>query len=779
MEDNRIILPPGTENDGIDFQKLNSVVRRNYVWMIVIFLVCNLSAYLTIRWTKDLFESESELKLDVKSDATELGIKSVVEDTEIDRLSGEIEQIKSKLFYSRVIDSLDIWVSYFSEGNILRDEMYAHSPFAVKYQKVSSQFMDVPIHIDIASAQTYALQIGTSSQKIIGRWGIPVDLGNKSLVTITLSRPYAEDDNAYYFVINSRQKLIEYLSKNTSVVPLNFNANTIRISFKDHNVLKARDIVNKIDSVYIAYSNYQKNLANKQKIDWLNNELVQVEKKMEDYENYFENFTLVNKSSDLEMDLRKTIVAINRVDSQRFELSKKLTALNSMMNELSTGNVQSSVQSYSYLPSSITGKMDQLQILLSDRDKVGLAYNENTYAFRQKEKDVTLLKDQLSRNLSDLKQEWMKRMAELNVRKDKLEKEFAGMPDKNTAFTKNQRYYKLYEEFYLAMMQSKAQFEIAQAGSTPDFKILSSATLPTKPISPKKALILGIGVTAGVVLNFFFVGLLYLLNNKIIGTQEIERNTTIPILGIIPESYSMNARSIFHIVENPKSIVSESIRILRTNLDFFTTGDGKKVVTISSTISGEGKSFLAANLGGVVAMSGKKVVLVDVDMRKMKYEGKSPGTFDPAKGVSTILIKKNNWRECVQKTEIENFDFIPSGPIPPNPSELLINGEFYAMLDDLKKEYDLIVIDTPPAGLVTDGIIAMKRSDLSIYVIRAAYTKSEYLNTLKRIQSVNKLTNLAIAFNGLNYTGKSYGYGYGYYQESVPQKRGWRKIFKS
>jgi ATPases involved in chromosome partitioning len=127
---------------------------------------------------------------------------------------------------------------------------------------------------------------------------------------------------------------------------------------------------------------------------------------------------------------------------------------------------------------------------------------------------------------------------------------------------------------------------------------------------------------------------------------------------------------------------------------------------------GEGKSFLAANLGGVVAMSNKKVILVDVDMRKMKYEKNSPGKFDPAKGVSTILIKKNSWQECVQKTSIENFDFIPSGPIPPNPSELLINGEFYKLLDDLKLHYDLIVIDTPPAGLVTDGIISMKKSDL-------------------------------------------------------------------
>ena len=779
MEELKGIQPVLRESDGIDFQKLNSVLRRNSIWIVFIFLSCNLAAYLTIRWTKNLYESVSELKLDVKSDATELGIKSVIEDPNIDRLSGEIEQIKSKLFYSRVIDSLSIWVSYYSEGNILNEELYTSSPFYVLYDELDPAFKDQPIYIDLLNGTEFTVKLGKAGKKIAGKWGVPVDLGQGNFITVKLKGVYQKDSNEYYFVINSRTKLIDYLSKNTSVVPLNYNANTIRISFRDHNVIKARDIVNKIDSVYIAYSNYQKNLANKQKIDWLNNELVQVEKKMEDFENYFENFTLVNKSNDLEADLSKTIHAIQRLDSQRFELTKRINLVNTVISDISENKVTLSVEPYSFLPSFISRKVEELQRLMLERNKVSLAYNENTFAFRKRDSEMENLRGQINRNLTDLKQDLLKNMGELNQRKEKLEREFASMPNKNTEYTKNQRYYKLYEEFYLTMMQSKAEFEIAQAGSTPDFKILSSATVPIKPISPNKLLIIGIGVSAGIVVNFLFVALLYLMNNKIIGTQEIERNTTIPILGIIPESRSLSSKSIFHIIDSPKSIVSESIRILRTNLDFFTTGYGKKVVTISSSISGEGKSFLAANLGGVVAMSNKKVVLVDVDMRKIKQDGKSPGVFDPVKGVSTILIRRNTWRECVQHTAIQNFDFIPSGPIPPNPSELLINGEFYAMLEDLKNHYDLIIIDTPPAGLVTDGIIAMKKSDLSIYVIRAAYTKSEYLDTLKRIQSVNKLNNLAIAFNGLNYSGKSYGYGYGYYQESVPKRRGWKKFLKS
>jgi capsular exopolysaccharide synthesis family protein len=349
------------------------------------------------------------------------------------------------------------------------------------------------------------------------------------------------------------------------------------------------------------------------------------------------------------------------------------------------------------------------------------------------------------------------------------------MPDKNTQFTKQQRFYKLHEEMYLTMMQSKAQFEITQAGSTPDFKILSSATLPTVPISPRKYLILGIGLVTGIVLNFFFIGALYLLNNKITSVDEIERSIQVPVLGAIPESFYL-AQSPFHVLDNPKSMVSEAIRTLRTNLDFFTTGEDKKIIAISSTISGEGKSFLALNLGGILAASNKKVALLNLDMRKQRaalpFE-----VADPGKGISTILIKKHHWKDCVIKTPLENLDYIPSGPHPPNPSELLLDGTFPLLLQDLRREYDFIVLDTPPIGLVTDGTMAMKQANLCIYVFRANYSKKEFIQSLRRMISINKFANLAIVVNALPVSSKAYGYGY--YDDRISKGNKFKKILNA
>ncbi|MFM8913596.1 MAG: GumC family protein, partial [Flammeovirgaceae bacterium] len=592
--------------------------------------------------------------------------------------------------------SLDIWVSYYSIGNVLKNELYKQSPFKVSYTQVPAQLLDRPIFFEFLNNREFEIKLGENGDGIRGTFGQPLEVAGATL-QISITHLYREDDsNDYYFLINRRASLLTYLAKNTEILPLNFNANTISVSFKDNNAMKAFDIVNKIDSLYIQYSNEQKNLASKQKITWLNNELGQVEKRMQNFENYFETFTLKNKSSDLGEDLRRTIIALNRVDSQRFILSKKVTQLDELIEELNINKPNQNFNGRGFLPDALNRRLDDLMKMRHESEKLSLAYNENTFAYKQKQKELSTIREQVFGSLSQLKRDWMKSLSEMAQQKQRLEQEFATMPDKNTEFSKNQRFYKLYEEFYLSMMQSKAQFEIAQAGNTPDFKILSSATLPIQPISPKKYLILGIGFVASLVLNFFFVGILYLLTNKITSVKEIESTLTVPILGVIPVSKRVSEVT-FHVSENPKSVVSESIRTLRTNLDFFTSIGNKRVITISSTISGEGKSFLAANLGAVLAMSRKKVVLIDLDMRKQKSASYIQPA-DPSKGVSTILIHRNQLSECIQPTSLENLDFIPAGPHPPNPSELLLNGEFTQMLTDLKSAYDYVVIDTPPVG---------------------------------------------------------------------------------
>lgn len=761
--------------ESIDFGKLRTIVRSNIFWIVLIFVLANAVSILYVRYTKDVFESESEIKLDVKQDASELGIREMVPDKNLDLISGEIETIQSKLFLNTVIDSLDIHVSYFSVGNFLNEELYKASPFTVKFLKLSSALHNIPFSIDQKGSSTVELRIGEDGPVSTGPFNQPITIGDAELIVYKNPNAEFQSYNDYSFVYNSREALLDYLIKNLNVEPLNFNAKTIKVSFVDKNPLKARDLVNGIDSLYLQYSNEQKNLANKQKIDWLNNELSQIEQEMGNYEDYFENFTLKNKTSDLREDLKKTIIQINRIDSQRFELSKRITEINQLLENVAIGDFYLNNTQRKALSTDANKNLDNLQVLVTEMDRMKLSYHESTFAYRQKEKEVQTIRDVLFKELTGLKNSWLQRMQELNSAKTRLESAFADMPDKNTQFNKKQRFYKLNEEIYLTLMQHKSEFEIAQAGSTPDFKLLSSATLPTDPIEPKKVIIYGIGFVAGIVFNIFLIGILYLSNNKITNADEVERLTGVPLLGIIPKLRWQNGSAIY-IKDHPKSIVSEAMRTLRTNLDFFNPGASQKVIAVSSTVSGEGKSFIALNLGGIMALSKKRVVLLDLDMRKLKSNSIS-SEIDPSKGVSTILIRKHTWQDCIIKTSIENLDFIPSGPQPPNPSELLLNGEFTSMLEGLKTQYDFILLDTPPVGLVTDGIMAMKRADISIYVFRANYSKKEFTKNLQRVLKLNKFTNVTSVLNALPPAHKGY-YGSGYYEEESTTRTRLKSFFK-
>ncbi len=761
-----------TFDEGIDFNKLWLTIRRNLVWIALIFFLVNLFTYLYfIRYTPDLYQSQSEIKLDVKNEASDLGIKTLMEDQSLNVMSGEIELIQSKLFLRRVLDSVKLDVSYFNKGEILNYEFFGNEPFTIDYEITNPSLYNKPIFVDQIDNNTISVRVTQDGSPVTSNFNKPIKLSGLTITVYEKSEIPWNDLNCF-FIINSPDVLMNYISGNLTVEPLNFNANTIRISFKDYNSLKAQTIVNKIDSLYLHFSNEQKNLANRQKITWLTSELHQIEDKMSQYENYFEDFILKNKTNNLDEELKNIITVINNIDSQRFELTKRIADINQLMDEINSGSFYAStIQSQSF-PKTVLDNLEKLNELQLRFDRLKLSYKEVTFAFREREHEITTLQNQLVTQLTDLKSSYLKKLQQLNQQKSGLENNFAQMPNRNTEFNKNQRFYKLYEEFYLMLMQSKSEFEIAQAGTTPDFKILSPASLDYRPIAPNKLMIAGVGLVASLVINFFFIGILYLLNNKISSIHDLEQFTNVPVLGMVPSSTYLNGS--LHVINHPKSMASEAFRTLRTNLDFFNPTSTQKTIAISSTVSGEGKSFIALNLGGVLALSKKKVILLDLDMRKPKANLPAPFN-DNTRGMSTVLIKKNTWQECLIKTALEDFDYLASGPHPPNPSELLLNGAFEQVLNDLKKNYDYIIMDTPPVGLVTDGIMAMKRADIAIYIFRANYSRKEFLSNLQRIININKFTNITTLLNAMPVSDKS-AYGYGYYEDQ--KESGLKSLFR-
>lgn len=766
----------------IDFDKIYLVLKKSIPWLILLLIFTNSIAYLYVRYTQPIYESSSILKLDIKSDASLLGVRDAI-GPETKGLSGEVELLKSRLFLGKVVDAVKMDVSYYHPGRShflsqIVDERYQNSPFVVNYKLKDSNFYNKKFELEITNENSFILSYFIGAEKKEIRQNFGKQITNESFNFLIEKAPSFNPDSEekdYYFTINTREALINYFVSNVTVRPENFSAKTIKISLKHHNRHKVRDLVQAIDTLYLDFTKQAKNQTIEQKIAFLDGQLLKTSKKLEKYESYFENFTIENRTTDLSKDVSQTIGLLNTLDSQRFKLRNSLDNIQLISNQIESKNPLSNNSLMAMdLPSFIKESAKTYSELAFERELKLTSHNENTLVIRRIDQRLEVEKERASEQINQYEQRLIDAIEDIKERGELLERRFGELPSMGTDYNKNKRSYSLHEAEYLGIIKSKMEYEIARAGTVTNFLELSPASFPAGPVEPQKLLVHGIGIVAGLVFCLLFIAIRYLLHNKISSHKELERLVNVPVLGIIPH-YNKEKLTVSQLVvdKNPKSAISESIRSIRTNMDFLVTNEKKKVISITSTVSGEGKTFIAVNLGAVLALAKSKIVVVDLDMRKPKVHlafGEQKGEA----GVSTILIGKNSISDALNTTSLDNLSYITAGPIPPNPSELILSDRFEQFINDLKNEFDVIILDTPPVGLVTDGILAMKHADLPIYVVRADYSKKSYLKSINNLALNQKFNNLTAILNsvksnknqGYGY-GYGHGYGYGYYEDDV------------
>ena len=775
---------PGEESppEGIDLKKVWLTVRKKAVWLALILLLTNLLAYLYVRYTRPVYESHSVLKLNIKSEANILGLNNVSQN--LDDLAGEIELLKSNLFFSKVVDAARMDVSYYVYGRVLFQERYGNSPFRVEYTVKNPAFYDRPIDLEIINRDQYVLSYAEGEDMVTRayRFGEEVETPDYRFV-ISLTEHYApgRDDLAYYFTINSDRAMVGYLGGNMTVEPVNFNAKTIRIGFEGYNQKKVRDLVHIIDSVYLEYTEEKKNQATQQKISFLDDQLLSIEQRLSTYENYFENFTIDNKTNDLPSAIGETIAKLNELDSQKLKLLSTQAAVAEIYDNVQKEEVvYTGPSGFTDYPEDLTTYLEQLNVLLNERELLLGSYKESSQALQLKDQKVALLKKDIAQLLEGYRTQLVQAIQGVEKKKIAVEQKFVQLPARGTQYDKNQRYFNLYEQIYLSLMQTKNELEITKAGTVTDFVVLLPATLPSIPIAPERFMVLGAGLVSGLVLCLLFVAISYVVNDKIGSQSELERYTDTPILGTIPHHRKIKSRASSLVVrDSPKSAISEAFRTVRTNMQFVGAQHEQQVISVTSTVGSEGKTFVATNLGHVIALSGKRVILIDVDLRKPKVH-LAFSSENNARGVSNILIGGYEVKDCIVPSGIENLDFIPAGSIPPNPAELVASARFDALLDELKARYDVVIVDTPPVGLVTDGALVMKKVDLPLYVFRADFSRRGFVKTLGRIRSSQRLDSLSIILNGVSAsTDRGYAYekyGYGYYHTDDEDRSWWQSL---
>lgn len=761
----------GTENsalEGIDLSKVVHTLKKNIPWIILIMLFTNTLAYFYIRYTRPVFESNSILRLDIKSEANILGFEGGLNQN-VDNLAGEIELLRSEMFFNRVVDALDMDISYYAYGRVLFQERYQNSPFRVEYELRDPSFFDKPIDIELLNDEQFVLSYSLGGERFSRAYEFGEEIEHPSYrFVVSLTEHYGDDlmGTNYYFTINSERSLVRYLSSNMIVEPVNFNAKTIKVGFRGYDREKIRDLVTIMDSVYLEYTKEKKNQATEQKLAFLEEQLTSIESRLSTYENYFENFTIDNKTNNLKNEIGEAIGRMEEIDVQKFQLQNTLEAIRKLQKQIANeALIPTEPTSFIDYPEEIQAYINQLNDLLNERELLLSSYKSNTFAVERKEQRVAMVKQDILGLLKTYDTQLSQQIEELEEKKEEIEEEFIKLPSKGTQYGKNERYYSLYEEIFLSLIQKKNELEIARAGTVTDFVVLMPATLPGAPVAPEKVTIYGVGAVSGIILSLLFLAVGYVLNDKISSQSELEKLVSAPVLGAIPLRKSKKGAPGLIVGKSPNSYVSESFRSIRTNMQFMGLRDEKTIISVTSTVSAEGKTFVVCNLGYIIALSGQKVVIVDVDLRLPKIHHNF--SIDNAeKGLSTHLIGEYPLEECINDVGINNLDVITAGPIPPNPSELISGSAFQQMLVELKQKYDVIILDTPPVGLVTDGVLVMENADIPLYVFRADYSRRNFVRTLQKLYATRKFPNLSVVLNGQStnasrdYTYNKYGYGY-------------------
>ncbi|MFP4089426.1 MAG: polysaccharide biosynthesis tyrosine autokinase [Cyclobacteriaceae bacterium] len=762
--------------DGIDLNKLLQTARKNIVWIILILILTNSLAFLYLRYTRPVYESTSILKLDIKSEANILGFSNVNQN--LDNLAGEIELLRSNMFFNRVVDAFDMDISYYAYGRVLYQERYNNSPFRVEYELKDGSFYDRNIDIEILNGQQFVLSYPLGGEKFSRAYEFGEEIEHPSYrFVVTLNENYTPSLNgtAYYFTINSKQSQVNYLSANLIVEPVNFNANTIKVGFRGYDRQKIRDLVTVIDSVYLEYTKEKKNQATEQKISFLDEQLTAIEERLGTYENYFEDFTITNKTNNLQSEIGEAIVKMEELDVRRFQLQSTIKAIEQLRQKVEDEQlILTEPTLFIDYPEDLIAHVEQLNQLFNERELLLSSYKENTFAAKRKEQRIAMIKQDILGLVKTYERQFKSSLEELEEKKKEIENEFVQLPSKGTQYGKNRRYYSLYEEIFLSLIQKKNELEIARAGTVTDFVVLLPATVPGTPVAPQRITIMGVGAVSGIILSLMFIAVGYIANNKISSQQELEKLTRVPLLGAIPLKNKFGSTNGLIVSRSPKSAASEAFRSVRTNMQFMGLRGEKRVVSVTSTVGSEGKTFIASNLACIIALSGQRVVLVDMDLRKPKVHHVF-SLENQLAGVSTCLIGEYELDKCIRSTKIDRLDVITAGPIPPNPSELIISEAFDQMLAELKSRYDIIIVDTPPVGLVTDGVLVMEKADIPLYIFRADYSRRNFAANLNRLHQSGKFPNMAVVLNGLSQSGSGYAYnkyGYGYYEMEEEKEQG-------
>jgi len=747
----------------IDLDKLLMVLVRRWYIIVAFMLAASVITYINLRYTKPLYSASLYIKFDDEKGG------QVSDLFRYGRLSGRLEnQLKteSEILQSRTLamhtlNLLKYDVMYYQKGQFVTSELYPFNYFQVQPLYIDSADFGKRFIVKFYTPNQFSIRFSEKGKEIHYRPGDSIVIGS-SVIRMAMPDPRSlnpvikkDIDVRFHNRIADAGRLASRIK-----VEVEKGTSMLRISYVEEVPQKAADFVNAAAKAYIQESVNTRAKAAEQTVVFIDNLLDDLAAQVDRAQESLSDFQSNNQGMELDVIGKAEFGKLTELQSQKNIIELKQKQLNNLIQELQSAK-EKTLELVLLDPEdeqSLPGMIQLLNSVILERLSLSGKNQPGSPVMVENEKKLIEIKSGINRSLLTLKQK-------LNDRKQHIERLIRGaeitlsaLPQKEKALLNLERTFKVNEKIYGYLMEKKLETRISKSSIIPNASIVDEALVPGVPFSPKPNQAYAVALLFGLALGVGCIFLLRIVYNRIPDKETIETISRVPVIGVVKKlgEEEMDDQYELYVMKSPKSIFSESIRGIRTALNFLLKGETHKVICITSSVSGEGKTFCTVNLAASLTLLGYKVVIVGCDLRRPKIHHTFRNINNDI-GVTTYLIGKSRLEDIIMPSEFENLDVIPAGPTPPNPAELLQSETMNQLIETLKNSYDFVFFDTAPVGLVSDSFELMSKSDVNLFIVRANYSKRDFALIPDRLMQDNAIKNIYTVLNSFDVNASVYG----------------------
>lgn len=753
-----------THDNGIELKELWQVIVRRRLLIVgiasVIFLISIFYAYLST----NIYSTYASIEIEIKDGNGRVFSPSEQVDIFLGEIGGvskidnEVEMLRSRELLLKLMTIMPLNVRYFQKGVLKDTEIYNSRPFDFKLRDVSTSFnqavvFDIKIidknlyHIKAVSSDNSALQWSMDGEF---RFGQTLKTPYFTFI-LEPTKCFSTNNDSYKisYQPNKDSFIDGFIRSNLSVAQISKQSSIVKITFEDNTPDRGVDIVNNIVKLYFQEKLDSQKEDVEKKLIFINEQLANMHDVLFKSQTGVKDFKQANTIATIPDSAYVLFTTLVGIDTQIAQTDMKLNVVKGLINSQNTTSI--SVDAVGLSNSSTANMISVLQQKSAEREALLAEYTPKHPDVVKLSNEIRTLETSIRDSIVSFYNSLKKQKNDLAATKKTYEGSLGNIPGKESGLMSLNRNFQVNEKKYLYLLEKKAEFEIMNAAKISKNKILDKAIMYPNPIKPKKSFIAIVGLTLGLIWGIFIAFILEFYNNKIVTTKDVKRITDIPMYGAVPEN------------KGKESVFAESLNTIRVNLEFVSSQNSGKVIMIGSNIPEEGKTTITVNLAHILAKADKKVVLLDLNMRKSKL---SEDFLDD--GTSSILIGKATIDDVIIHVE-KNMDIIFAGKNPPNPSELLLSSGIEKILNELKNSYDYVIINTTPVSLATDTIILLKKHihDIFLLVIRSGFTDKSLLDNFSKMMRKHQIPSVGIILNGIKIADGSYcDYSYDYRAET-------------